>query len=232
MFGSSPDPLQLGTLILQQAPAADQVRGFGYQHDGSLGQLEHFFTAQVFVKATQPVPLGGAMVAANPFGIPFVDLNALANGQVVFVEGGGFALRHAIVAFMLAFDSNFAPVVGQQITLGGSYSAAAGARLDLLEARAAAGECELIGKSSTVVGANAGFLYTGGSWQPASTQQPAVADATLRSRIASAALPPVTFTCVPVGEGSRLAIDRDGDGYADWDEKTAGTNPADPVSHP
>ena len=44
--------------------------------------------------------------------------------------------------------------------------------------------------------------------------------------------PPVTFTCVPVGEGSRLAIDRDGDGYADWDEKTAGTNPADAASHP
>jgi DNA-binding beta-propeller fold protein YncE len=232
MFGSSPNQLELGTLFLQPGPATDQVRGFGFRHDGALGQLEHFFTAQVFVKATQPVQLGGSTVGANPFGIPFVDLNLLQQGQVVFVEGGGFALRHAIVAFMLAFDSNFAPAVGQQVTLGASYSAAAGTRLDLLEARVAAGECELIGKSSNVVGANAGFLYRSGSWQPASTTQPAVADASLRSRIASAALPPVTFTCVPVGEGSRLALDRDADGYADWDEKTAGTNPADPASHP
>jgi hypothetical protein len=232
MFGSSPNQLELGTLFLQPGPAADQVRGFGFRHDGALGQLEHFFTAQVFVKATQPVQLGGATVAANPFGIPFVDLNLLSQGQVVFVEDGGFALRHAIVAFMLVFDSNFAPAVGQQITLGTGYSAAAGGRLDLLEARAAAGECDLIGKSSTVIGANAGLLYSAGSWQPASTTQPAASDASLRSRIASAVLPPVTFTCVPVGEGSRLAIDRDGDGYADWDEKTAGTNPADSASHP
>src|SRR5574339_625488 len=142
MFGSSPDSIQPGTLILQQGPATDQVRGFGFQHDGSLGTLEHFFTAQVFIKATTPVVLGGSTVGANPFGIPFVDLNLLAQGQVVFVEGGGFALRKAISAFMIAFDSNFAPIVGQQITVTSTNLATAGSRLDLLEARAAAGECE------------------------------------------------------------------------------------------
>ena len=30
----------------------DQVRGFGFLHDGSLGQLEHFFTGQVFLQTT------------------------------------------------------------------------------------------------------------------------------------------------------------------------------------
>jgi hypothetical protein len=172
------------------------------------------------------------MVAPNPFGIPFVDLNKLAQGQVVWVEDGGFALRHAIVAFMLAFDSNFAPIVGQQITMTAGNAASAGTRLDLFEARANAGECDLVAKSATQIGANAGFLYTSGSWQPASTKQPAVTDAALRARIASQDLPPVTFTCVPAGEGTRIAIDRDGDGYADWDEKTGGTDAADPTSHP
>jgi hypothetical protein len=37
---------------------------------------------------------------------------------------------------------------------------------------------------------------------------------------------------VPVGSGSRIAIDRDGDGYADWDEIIRFKNPADPNSHP
>jgi DNA-binding beta-propeller fold protein YncE len=232
MFGSSPNSLEPGTIILQQGPATDQVRGFGFRHDGALGTLEHFFTAQVFIKATEPVNLGGSTVAPNPFGIPFVNLTKLAQGQIEWVDGGGFALRHAIVAFMLAFDSNFAPIVGQQITMTASNATSAGTRLDLFEARANAGECDLVAKSATQIGANAGFLYTNGSWQPASTKQPAVTDAALRARIASQDLPPVTFTCVPVGEGTRIAIDRDGDGYADWDEKTGGTDPADPASHP
>jgi thrombospondin type 3 repeat protein len=42
----------------------------------------------------------------------------------------------------------------------------------------------------------------------------------------------LTFTCVPPGSGWRVGIDRDGDGYADGDELAAGTNPADPTSHP
>ena len=89
MFGSSPDQLQPGTIILQQGPAQDQVRGFGFQHDGSLGQLEHFFTAQVFLKATTPVTLAdGTVVPPNPFGIPFVDPNGLASGNIVRREPG------------------------------------------------------------------------------------------------------------------------------------------------
>ena len=60
-----------------RGPATDQVRGFGFQHDGSLGQLEHFFTGQVFMKATMPVTLqDGTVVPPNPYGIPFVDPNA------------------------------------------------------------------------------------------------------------------------------------------------------------
>jgi hypothetical protein len=43
---------------------------------------------------------------------------------------------------------------------------------------------------------------------------------------------PVTFTCVPVGSGTRLGVDRDGDGAWDGDERDAHTDPADPGSRP
>jgi DNA-binding beta-propeller fold protein YncE len=233
MFGSSPDSIQPGTLILQQGPATDQVRGFGFQHDGSLGQLEHFFTGLVFLKAIGNVTLSdGSVVPGNPFGIPFVDVNLLNQGTVVFIEDGGFPLRKAIVAFMMAFDSNEAPIVGQQITLTKTNAASAGPRIDLLEQRANAGECDLVAKSTSVFGANGGMLYNGTGFQPASMSLLPISDPSLRSLVAIGLIPAVTFTCVPVGEGQRIAIDRDDDGYADWDEIFSGKNPADPNSHP
>jgi DNA-binding beta-propeller fold protein YncE len=233
MFGSSPDTIQPGTLILQQGPATDQVRGFGFQHDGSLGQLEHFFTGLVFLKVNHPITLSdGTVVAGNPFGIPFVDPDTLLHPPLQFVDDGGFALRHAIVAFMFAFPSNEAPIVGQQITLTADNGASAGARIDLLEQRADAGECDLVAKTTSVLGANGGFLYSQGAYQPASLWFPPIGGDVLRYLVQKHILPAVTYTCVPVGEGSRIAIDRDGDGYADFDEIIAHTNPADANSHP
>ncbi|MFN7552814.1 MAG: thrombospondin type 3 repeat-containing protein [Pseudomonadota bacterium] len=41
----------------------------------------------------------------------------------------------------------------------------------------------------------------------------------------------VTYTLLPNGTGRR-AIDRDGDGVLDGDERGAGTNPDDPSSYP
>ncbi|HMC71170.1 MAG TPA: hypothetical protein VKJ07_18580, partial [Mycobacteriales bacterium] len=74
MFASSLDSLQPGTIYLpeQQAPVA-AVRGFGYNHDGVLGQLEHFFTGQVFLQTDAPVTLAdGTVVPPNKFGIPYL----------------------------------------------------------------------------------------------------------------------------------------------------------------
>jgi hypothetical protein len=43
---------------------------------------------------------------------------------------------------------------------------------------------------------------------------------------------PITFTCVPPGDGVRSALDRDLDGYLDGDELLAGSDPASALSHP
>jgi DNA-binding beta-propeller fold protein YncE len=237
MFGSSPDSLQPGTLFLpeQQAPAQDAVRGFGFNHDGVLGQLEHFFTGQVFIKMTVPVHLpDGTTVPPNPFGIPFIDLNALfANPPTVtLVEDGGFKLRHAIVAFMMAYDSNMAPVVGQQMTLTALNAPTANPRIDLLEARATVGECDLVAKGGHAWGREIGYLFSGGAWTSDTGKK--ISDADLRALTSAGCFQSqtLTFTCVPPGEGVRVALDRDGDGFPDGAEIAAGTDPANAASHP
>ena len=238
MFGSSLDSLQPGTIYLpeQQAPAADAVRGFGFNHDGVLGQLEHFFTGQVFLQTDDPVTLGdGSVVPPNPYGIPFVQPQTLGLSTPPVIQGdGGFELRRKIVAYLMAFDTNLAPVVGQQTTLTATDAASAGSRIDLFESQAAMGACDLVAKSGSIRGVDAGFLFdaASGRWQPNSASLPAITDAQLRGLVLRGALPSLTFTCVPLGSGVRVALDRDGDGWADADEVLARKDQADPKSHP
>ena len=99
----------------------DQVRGFGFLHDGSIDTLFRFHGAEVFKQSR-----------TNPGGIPS--------------GAAGETIRNQLTAFLLAFDSNLAPIVGQQITLTSTNAAVAGPRINLLESRAAAGECDLVVK--------------------------------------------------------------------------------------
>jgi hypothetical protein len=172
------------------------------------------------------------VVPPNPFGIPFVDPNTLTSptGPVI-LEDGGFALRAAVVAFMIAFDTNFAPVVGQQITLTKNQAASANPRIDLLIARANAGECELVAQADRLI-FTTGYLWQNGEFTPDRSWTSTMTDAQLRAEVANSHFTNVTYTCVPNGEGSRLALDRDGDGFANGDELVWFTDPANPDSHP
>jgi hypothetical protein len=131
---------------------------------------------------------------------------------------------------MMAFDSNLAPIVGQQITLTSTSPASVGNRIGLLIARANLNECELVVKG------NLGGVPRGWLWLPPPTSmfksdkasEGLISDASLR---AQAAPPPVgtaderTYTCVPPSEGQRVGIDRDLDGCLDADDAA----PADPA---
>src|SRR5262249_60525267 len=72
-----------------------------------------------------------------------------------FHAGNVFSLNDTdqrnLEAFVLAFDSNLAPIVGQQITLTSTSPAAGCTRISLMIAPAAADGCEL-----TVKGTSAG----------------------------------------------------------------------------
>lgn len=181
-----------------------QIRGFGFLHDGSVDTLFRFFNANVFRNDV----IGGPNV-----GFP--------SNQA----------RRDMEQFMLAFDSNLAPVVGQQITLDATNAAAVGPRLDLLKARANVGECDLIAKG-VVDGQARGWLWSGsGAFLPDRAAESLVSDGDLRAEAAVAGQA-ITYTCVPPGSGRRAGVDRDDDGFFDRDELDAGTDPADPGSFP
>jgi DNA-binding beta-propeller fold protein YncE len=237
MYASSPSESRVLASVIpplngQQAsggPVA-AVRGFGFLHDGSIGTIPEFLTGVVFLQVNGQITINGASLGPNPAGIPvFNDANNPFN-SASGISAAGVALRQELASFVLAYDSNMFPIVGQQVTLTARNASATSARIALLEARANAGDCDLVVRGQ-VAGRDHGFVLSNGSFVQDRSHLPALSDAALRALVHSLA-PSLTFTCVPPGNGFRIGIDRDGDGFADGDELAAGSDPADPRSVP
>ncbi len=180
MFGlADPD-----TFLGVQGPfnhTGDQIRGFGFLHDGSIDNLFRFV------------------------GLSGFSLNDTEQDQ--------------LEAFLMAFDTDLAPVVGQQVTLSATNGGVANPRIQLLIDRATSGfvsqvlggsvtECEL---TATVVeaGVAKSYLFGAGLFQPDDGTS-AISDAALRAKAGTPGQE-VTYTCVPPGSGERVALDRDAD---------------------
>jgi hypothetical protein len=151
-----------------------------------------------------------------------------------FLSAGVFTLtnqeQNQLQRFVLAFDSNLAPIVGQQITLTSTSGTSATARLDLMLQRADAFECEVVVKGTI------GGLQRGGYRLPDDTFQldrmaEVMTEPDLRA-LALTAGQELTYTCVPPGSGERMGVDRDQDGVFDRDELDVGSDPADALSLP
>ncbi|MFT3927783.1 MAG: hypothetical protein QM778_34970 [Myxococcales bacterium] len=209
MFGSSPDENRTFTTQDLLNPAVTAVRGFGYQPDGAVGSIEHHLTGKVFIRTDFEIE--GA--SPNPGGIPTFYFDADKNP--VLPDPGGFVVRRGLAAFLLAYDSNVRPIVGQQITLNLFSAVAAGVRIDLLKARAQAGDCDLIVKGM-INGRERGYVFENGKFRPDDSSSP-ITDLQLRAMV-PLATDALTYTCVPPGTGYRVGIDRDADGIADGNE--------------
>lgn len=169
-----------------------------------------------------------------------------------FLGAAPFALnvvdRAQLEQFVFEFPTNYAPIVGQQITLGASNATTVGPRIDLLVDRAEAcfelpdevdaTECDLVARG-VFEGEARGWLGTldgtcDGSptllFQGDRVSDPVLTDGQLRALATDAA--PLTYTCVPPGSGLRVGLDRDEDGFFDRDEIDAGSDSSDAGSVP
>jgi DNA-binding beta-propeller fold protein YncE len=130
--------------------------------------------------------------------------------------------RQQLEQYLMATPAEMNPVVGQQLTVSAANAAQADvvARLNLLVSRAQVTsprpECELVAKA-VVAGAPRGWvLNSAGSFVPDKASEAAVTQAALIAQTATAGSP-VTFTCVPPGNGTRIGVDRNADGRMDRD---------------
>jgi len=167
-----------------------QIRGFGFTNEGSPDTIFTFFNAVVF-RSTLTA------------GFPLL---------------GGDQTRRDVEQFMLAFDSDLAPIVGQQVTLTSQNASAVGSRIALLEQRAGTPftskilggtvtECDLV--ASVVQGGTVkGYLYHPSSavFVPGDASAP-LSDSALRA-LAAVAGQEVTYSCVPPGSGARIAYSK------------------------
>jgi YVTN family beta-propeller protein len=164
-----------------------QVRGFGFTNEGASPTMFHFITAAVF----SPQIISG---------FPLIN---------------GNNTRRNVEQFMLAFDTDLAPITGQQVTLTSTNASVVNPRITLMQQRANANftskvlggavkEIELVARVAQG-GTMRGFL-----WNPATSRfVPAgggtqLTDAQLRA-LATTAGQEVTFTAVPTGSGARIA---------------------------
>lgn len=114
---------------------------------------------------------------------------------------------------MLAFDSDLAPVVGQQVTLNATNSADVGGRINLLIERArtpfvskelggSSRECDLVARM-VESGALRGYLFDPVAGNFAGADGTRRSDAELRA-LAAVEGQEVTYTWVPPGSGKRV----------------------------
>ncbi len=180
-FGNS------GRFSGSDADFGEQIKGFGFMHDGNMDTLDNFLKGEVFN----------------------FDSNAETNALK----------RRQVVEFVMAMDSDLAPIVGQQITLDANSGDEVKARLDLLLERAAItlprAECDLIAKA-VVQGLPRGFLLLdSGIFQ--SDRALETYSVTQIKDLARQEGGAMTFTCVPPGSGRRMGIDQNSDGISDGD---------------
>jgi len=173
----------------------EQIKGFGFMHDGGMDTLDKFLQGGVFL---------------------FDSVPAINDRK-----------RKQVVDFVMAMDSELAPIVGQQITLTAASNADVIQRIDLLRARAMITsprpECDLI-VHGVINGETRGALMQANGHYQTDRKNNTYTSEALRNLVASNNQT-FTYTCAPPGSGIWMSIDRDEDGIFNRDELDNGTDP-------
>jgi len=194
MFGL-PD-MVLGSGLVPTGFVGDQIRGFGFTHDGATPTVNDFISLSMFLNL-EPAEQRDleAFVLAFDTGL------APAVGQQVSVTPASVGSPDVVgrIALLVArATAGECELVVKGVVAG----PAPGTR----EAR--------------------GWLYLGGNqFQPDRNGVSPIGAVALRS-VAATPGQELTYTCVPPGSGTRIGIDRDEDGVFDRSELDAGSDPA------
>ena len=171
----------------------DQIRGFGFLHDGSVDTIFRFYNGKVF--------------------------NCALGNLVGFC--GGDPQRRDAEQFMLAFDSDLPPIVGQQVTMTNTSrnDSNVNTRISMMETRCRANyasgimgsgakECDLVARViAGGVGRTFKLIQTGWYAGQYTDNGGTRRSPTYVRDLANTAGQPVTWTAVPYGSGSRIAAD-------------------------
>jgi YVTN family beta-propeller protein len=129
-------------------------------------------------------------------------------------------IRRQLHEYVMTFDTGMAPAVGRQLTVTGEPGPDQRQLLHLLEIRSAAEECDLtarVWEGRT----QRGWLYRDYAYHGDRRGEAPLDSEALLGRYRRGG-EPITFTCVPPGDGNRSALDRDLNGILDGDELLAG----------
>lgn len=186
-------------------------RPIGTTQPMRVGPLRDFYRKTGFSStATGPIKAGFGRFHDGVIG----ELSELGPG------GGGGAGAAPITAFLMAFDTGTAPVVGLtvDVTPWTAGSSAQVADRELMEARASLGEADVIAYGH-LGGAPLSFLFDPATdlWRQAKAGEPLRSGAALEQLVASTQ-GRLVFLATPPGTGYRLGLDRDLDGVLDGDE--------------
>lgn len=194
----------------------DQIRGFGFLHDGASDQLLNFLKGGVFDNGETGCPEG----ADERYGCHFNE------GEIGIPNE---ETRQGLVDYMMEFDNDLAPIVGQQITVNADTKAVAVERVNLMLDRSntpfvskllggEVTECELIALG-VIDNTARGYLLLAqeSKFRSDSANEELLS---LDSLLAKAYQPgnSLTFTCTVPGKGWQSALDSDLNGTLNADE--------------
>ncbi|NCF56200.1 MAG: beta-propeller fold lactonase family protein [Planctomycetia bacterium] len=189
--------------------------GFGFLHDGSVDSVERFLAEPAFdVQSDQEL----AHLVAFMLAFSGSDLPEGSNSNPFEPAGSPAHDTHA--------------GVGKQITFDGSNNTnpQSLALLELLRQEAALGRVGLIAHAFQAGVVRGYFLFGNG----AVMQSDSIAESSIVSALVASASAEneVTFMAVDEGSTIRMSVDRDLDGFFNYDEVLACSDPADPQSTP
>ncbi|MBX3420857.1 MAG: hypothetical protein KF752_04795 [Pirellulaceae bacterium] len=198
-------------------PGSTSTHGFGHMHDGNVASIADFIGNPAFLFTSDQQIANMVALLLSWAGSDFREANGslIANNGTIALEPPGVPSK----------DSHAG--VGQQVTI--THPSHSTTRINsLISAVDATSRLELICKTHGPAGSR-GLLYRGSnSYQWDNIGQP---NATLAEILGGTGNGhTATFTIVPSGTGYRLALDRDMDGYLDYQEILNCSDPNDPTS--